>query len=100
MVVDGYNFKKGDKYFYITEEVAKCIANTYYPDILFYSKEDYDAGKYYARMGCRSRVNHEYQVNGEYQHYGRFNYGVATLNVPQIALDVLKDEALWRSRGK
>ena len=99
MVVDGYNFKKGDKYFYITEEVAKCIANTYYPDILFYSKEDYDAGKYYARMGCRSRVNHEYQVNGEYQHYGRFNYGVATLNVPQIALDVLKEERYGGAEG-
>ena len=92
MAVDGYNLREGDKYFYITREVSKCIANTYYPDILFYSKEDYDAGKYYARMGCRSRVNHEYQENGKYQHYGRFNYGVATLNVPQIALDVLKQE--------
>lgn len=51
IVVDGYNLKEGDKYFYITKEVSKCIAHTYYPDILFYSKEDYDAGKYYARMG-------------------------------------------------
>ena len=93
MAVDGYNLREGDKYFYITKEVSKCIANTYYPDILFYSKEDYDAGKYYARMGCRSRVNHEYQENGKYQHYGRFNYGVITLNIPQIALEVLKEKS-------
>lgn len=33
MVVDGYNFKK-EINIYITEEVAKCKANTYYPDIL------------------------------------------------------------------
>lgn len=51
IVVDGYNLKEGDPYYYITKEVSKCIAHTYYPDLLFYSKEDYDAGKYYARMG-------------------------------------------------
>lgn len=90
IIVDGYNYRDGDKYFYITKEVSKCIAKTYYPDMLFYSKEDYDAGKYYARMGCRSRVNDVYQEKGEYQQYGRFNFGVTTLNVPQIALETLK----------
>ncbi|WP_035945572.1 anaerobic ribonucleoside-triphosphate reductase [Fusobacterium perfoetens] len=90
IVVDGYNLKEGDPYYYITKEVSKCIAHTYYPDLLFYSKEDYDAGKYYARMGCRSRVNHEFQENGKYQQYGRFNFGVITLNLPQIALESLR----------
>ena len=41
-------------------------------------------------MACRSRVNHEYQENGKYQQYGRFNFGVVTLNLPQIALKSLK----------
>ena len=51
IVVDGYNLKESDPYFYILEEASKCIAKTYYPDILNYSKEDYDSGKYYGRMG-------------------------------------------------
>ena len=90
VVVDGYNLKKGDPYYYLLEKASKCIALCYYPDILCYSKEDYDAGKYYARMGCRSRVNHEYKENGKYQQYGRFNYGVVTLNLPHIALESLR----------
>ena len=51
IVVDGYNLKETDPYFYLLEEASKCIAKTYYPDILNYSKEDYDSGKYYGRMG-------------------------------------------------
>jgi anaerobic ribonucleoside-triphosphate reductase len=51
IVVDGYNLKESDPYYYILEEASKCIAKTYYPDILNYSKEDYDDGKYYGRMG-------------------------------------------------
>lgn len=41
-------------------------------------------------MVCRSRVNHDYQENGQYQQYGRFNYGVTTLNLCQIALKALR----------
>lgn len=51
IVVDGYNLKPEDKYFHLLEKASKCIAKTYYPDILNYSKEDYDKGRYYARMG-------------------------------------------------
>lgn len=50
-VVDGYNLKEGDKYYYLLKEASKCIASTYYPDLLMYSKSDYDNNKYYARMG-------------------------------------------------
>lgn len=92
VVVDGYNLKEEDPYFYLLKKASKCIAKCYYPDLLNYSKEDYDAEKYYARMGCRSRVNHEYKENGEYQQYARFNYGVVTLNLPQIALKVLNGD--------
>lgn len=92
IVVDGYNLKEGDKYYWLLEKASKCIAKTYYPDILNYSKEDYDSGRYFARMGCRSRVNHDYKENGKYQQYSRFNYGVVTLNLPQIALKSLREE--------
>ena len=91
IVVDGYNLKETDPYYWLLEKASKCIAKTYYPDILNYTKEDYDNGTYYARMGCRSRVNHEFRdENGKPAQYGRFNYGVVTLNLPQIALKALK----------
>ena len=51
IVVDGYNLREGDKYYWLLEKASKCIAKTYYPDILNYSKEDYDNGRYFARMG-------------------------------------------------
>lgn len=43
-------------------------------------------------MACRSRVNHDYKDNGKYQHFGRFNFGVVTLNLPHIALQSLKND--------
>ena len=51
IVVDGYNLKDTDPYFHITKEVAKTQMKCVYPDELFYSKEDYDNGVYYGRMG-------------------------------------------------
>ena len=50
-VVDGYNLKEGDPYYNILEDGANTIAKCFYPDVLHYSKEDYDSGKYYGRMG-------------------------------------------------
>ncbi|MGL4999917.1 MAG: anaerobic ribonucleoside-triphosphate reductase, partial [Cetobacterium sp.] len=51
IVVEGYNLNKGDKYFGLTEKLSKCMAKTYYPDILNYSRESYDEGQYFGRMG-------------------------------------------------
>lgn len=50
-LVDGYNLKDTDPYFYITKEVAKTQMTCVYPDILCVSKQDYDSGRYYSRMG-------------------------------------------------
>lgn len=86
IVVDGLNKKETDKYFNLLEKASNCIAKTYYPDILNYTKQEYNEGRYYARMGCRSRVNHEYTENNSPVRMGRFNYGVVTLNLVQIAL--------------
>lgn len=99
IVVDGYNLKETDPYYWLLEKASKCIAKTYYPDILNYTKEEYDNGTYYARMGCRSRVNHEYRdENGKPVQYGRFNYGVSTLNIPQIALKALRKSEVQSER--
>ena len=51
IVVDGYNKKEDDKYFNLLKKASKCIAKTYYPDILNYTKQEYNSGRYYARMG-------------------------------------------------
>lgn len=51
MVVDGYNLRENDPYFYLTKKASKAMAKTYYPDILNYSKSEYDSGRYYGRMG-------------------------------------------------
>ena len=50
-VVDGYNLNESDKYFNLLKDGAETISKCFYPDILHYSKEDYDSGKYYGRMG-------------------------------------------------
>lgn len=49
--VEGYTLNEGDKYHYLLKKVAKCIVKTYYPDILNYTREEYDSGRYYGRMG-------------------------------------------------
>lgn len=99
IVVDGYNLKETDPYYWLLEKASKCIAKCYYPDILNYSKEEYDNGTYYARMGCRSRVNHEFRdENGKPAQYGRFNFGVVTLNIPQIALKSLRGTHTYEER--
>lgn len=84
-VVDGYNLKEGDPYYDILKLTAKCISKSFYPDILHVSKENYELGNYYTRMGCRSRVSHE-KIDGEYRQEGRFNMGVHSLNLTQPAL--------------
>ena len=50
-LVDGYNLNDTDPYFHITKEVAKTQMTCTYPDILCVSKQDYDSGRYYSRMG-------------------------------------------------
>lgn len=92
IVVNGYNCRENDPYFEILQLAGKCIAKTYYPDILNYTKEAYDSGRYYARMGCRSRVNHEYSdASGAPVRMGRFNGGVVTANLPHMALQAIKN---------
>ena len=98
-VVDGYNLKETDPYFYITKEVAKTQMKCTYPDILCYSKEDYDKGAYFSRMGCRSRVEHSVQKeNGEYLNETRFNWGVQTLSLPNLLWQCIREHKDWEGK--
>ena len=91
-VVDGYNLKESDPYFNILEDASKTIAKCFYPDVLHYSMENYNKNKYYVRMGCRSKVNQDFvDNNGNTVQSKRFNWGVHTLNLGQVALKSLRE---------
>lgn len=91
VVVDGLNLKESDIHYDLTVEASKCIAKCFYPDILNYSIEDYENRTIYSRMGCRSRVDHDYRENGLPVRYGRLNTGVISANIVNVALQCLKD---------
>ena len=111
-VLEEENVTKDGKYWYLTELAAKCTAKRMVPDyvsekIMLKEKVDqYGDGCCYPPMGCRSfltpdRVKKNVAKAKNYKegvskYYGRFNQGVVTINLPDIALSSKKDEeAFW-----
>lgn len=96
-VLDDHNCLKGGKYDYLTKLAAKCSAKRMYPDYISAKKmrENYE-GNVFSCMGCRSFLSPWKDENGKYKFEGRFNQGVVSLNLPQIAL-IAKgdDERFW-----
>lgn len=96
-VLDEHNCLKGGKYDYLTKLAAKCSAKRMYPDYISAKKmrENYE-GNVFSCMGCRSFLSPWKDENGKYKFEGRFNQGVVSLNLPQIAL-IAKgdDERFW-----
>ena len=86
-VLDEHNCLKGGKYDYITELAVKCSAKRMYPDYISAKKmrENYE-GNVFSPMGCRSFLSPWKDENGNYKFEGRFNQGVVSLNLPQMAL--------------
>lgn len=86
-VLDEHNVNKDSKYYYITELAAKCTAKRMYPDYISAKKmrEIYE-GNIFAPMGCRAFLSTFKDENDEYKFHGRFNIGVTSINLPQIAL--------------
>lgn len=86
-VLDECNCLKGGKYDYLTKMAAKCSAKRMYPDYISAKKmrENYE-GNVFSCMGCRSFLSPWKDENGNYQFEGRFNQGVVSINLPQIAL--------------
>lgn len=98
-VLDENNCLEGGKYDYITREYAiPCSAKRMYPDYISAKKmrEIYE-GHTFSCMGCRSFLSPWYDENGNVKFEGRFNAGVVSLNLPQIAIIAEGDEdKFWR----
>ena len=96
-VLDEHNCLRGGKYDYLTELAVKCSAKRMYPDYISAKKmREYYEGNVYSCMGCRSFLSPWKDENGNYKFEGRFNQGVVSLNLPQIAILADGDEkAFW-----
>lgn len=92
-VLDENNCLKGGKYDELTRLAVRCSAKRMYPDYISAKKmrENYE-GNVFSCMGCRSFLAAWKDENGEYKFEGRFNQGVVSLNLPQIAIVAEGDE--------
>lgn len=92
-VLDENNCLKGGKYDYITKLAVKCSSKRLYPDYISAKKmrENYE-GNVFSPMGCRSFLSPWKDEDGNYKFEGRFNQGVVSLNLPQIAILAKGDE--------
>ena len=102
-VLEEDNIKPGSKYYYLTQLSAKCTAKRMVPDyisekIMFQNKIDKNGnGQCYPCMGCRSFLTPYVDEKGNPKYYGRFNQGVVTINLPDVALSSDKDmELFWK----
>ena len=101
-VLEEDNIHKNSKYYYLTELAAKCTAKRMVPDyisekIMKQLKIDKNGnGQCYPCMGCRSFLTPYVDSDGKPKYYGRFNQGVVTINLVDVALSADKDmELFW-----
>ena len=92
------NITPGSEYYYLTELAAKCTAKRMVPDYISEKKmKELKEGNCFPVMGCRSALSPWKDENGNYKFYGRFNQGVVTLNLVDVALSSGGDiEKLWK----
>lgn len=97
-VLEEDNIRKGTPYYYLTEMCAKCTAKRMQPDylsekIMLKNKKTEDGvGHCYPPMGCRSFLTPYLDENGKAKFYGRFNQGVVSINLVDVALSADKDK--------
>lgn len=110
-VLEEDNVRKGSKYYYLTELAAKCTAKRMVPDYISEKIMLREKGDCYPAMGCRSFLTPDrFTDTGKYgnisgsktynkdkhKYYGRFNQGVVTISLPDVALSSNKDlETFW-----
>ena len=91
-VLEEDNVREGSKYWYLTELAARCTAKRMVPDyisekkMLEYKIDKNGEGHCYTCMGCRSFLTPYVDENGKPKYYGRFNQGVVTINLVDVAL--------------
>lgn len=97
-VLEEDNISEDSKYWYLTELAAKCTAKRLVPDYISEKQmKRLKQGNCFPVMGCRSALTPWKNSNGEYQFYGRFNKGVVTINLPDVALSSEGDmEKFWQ----
>lgn len=97
-VLEEDNIRKGSEYYYLTELAAKCTAKRMVPDyisekMMLKLKVDQNGnGQCYPCMGCRSFLTPYVDENGNPKYYGRFNQGVVTINLVDVACSSKGDE--------
>jgi anaerobic ribonucleoside-triphosphate reductase len=88
-VLDEDNIKEGTKYWHLTELAAQCTAKRMVPDYISAKiMKELKKGEVYPCMGCRSFLTVEdsqMNENGRHKFYGRFNQGVVTINLVDVA---------------
>ena len=102
-VLEEDNIKEGSKYYYLTKLAAECTAKRMVPDyisekIMKENKIDKNGnGQCYPCMGCRSFLTPYVDKDGKPKYYGRFNQGVVTINLVDVALSSDKDmDNFWK----
>ena len=86
-VLEEDNIHEDAPFYYLTRLAAKCTAKRMVPDYISEKKmKELKEGNCFPVMGCRSCLTPWKNEKGEYQFYGRFNQGVVTLNLPDVAL--------------
>ncbi|HIY31128.1 MAG TPA: anaerobic ribonucleoside-triphosphate reductase [Candidatus Mediterraneibacter avicola] len=97
-VLEEDNIEEGAPYYYLTELAAKCTAKRLVPDYISEKKmKELKEGNCFPVMGCRSALSPWKNEKGEYQFYGRFNQGVVTINLVDVALSSGGDEEkFWK----
>ena len=112
-ILEEDNIREDSKYYYLTKIAAECTAKRMVPDyisekvMLELKKNEYGEGECYPCMGCRSFLTPDRSISlgniakaknyvpGKGKYYGRFNQGVVTLNLPDVALSADKDMNLF-----
>lgn len=101
-VLEENNITEGTKYWYLTELAAKCTAKRMVPDYISEKiMKELKAGNCYPCMGCRSFLTVYHDEKGKPKFYGRFNQGVVTLNLVDVACSSDGDEeSFWKILDK
>lgn len=102
-VLEEDNIKEDSKYYYLTKLAAECTAKRMVPDyisekVMKELKVDKNGnGQCYPCMGCRSFLTPYVDEKGKPKYYGRFNQGVVTINLVDVALTSDKDmDLFWK----
>ena len=101
-VLEDDNIYEGQPYYYLTKLAAKCTAKRMVPDYISEKKmleykDKNGEGHCFTCMGCRSFLTPYVDENGKPKYYGRFNQGVVTINLVDVALSSGGDfDKFWK----